>query len=96
MVRTILISICIILLTIHVYAQDIIFPDELLSEIRVVETDEEEGTAIIVDGDGNQEQITLNDIISIDEVIVIEIEVGYITVKKDNAKTRMLVVHGFE
>jgi len=96
MIRTLFLSISIILVSPQVYAQDIIFPDELLSEIRVIETDKEGGTAIIVDGDGNQEEISLDDVISIDEVAVIEIEVGHITVRKDNTKTRMLVVPGFE
>jgi len=96
MTRTILISICIILLSLQVYAQDIIFPDELLNEIRVIETDKEGGTAIISDGDGKQEEIALRDVISIDEALVVDIEKGYITVKKGDTKTRMLVITGFE
>ena len=96
MIKILFSSILMILLTSQAYAQDIVFPDELLNEIRVVETNKEEGRAVIVDGDGNQEEISLNDVVSIDEVTVIEIEVGHITVKKDNTRTRMLVVPGFE
>jgi len=83
------------IMTSQANAQDIIFPDELLNEIRVLETNKEGGTAVIVDGDGNQKEISLNDVISIDESLVVEIEKGYITVKKGNTKTRMLVELGF-
>ena len=94
MIRILFSSICIILLSIQVYAQDIIFPDELLNEIRVLDTSKEEGRAIIEDGDGNQEEISLDDVIGIDGLTVIEIDVGHITVKKGNTKSRMLVVPG--
>jgi hypothetical protein len=97
MIRSLFYSICcLIILATQVNAQNIIFPDELLSEIRVIETNQEEGKAVITDGDGNETEISLNDVISIDEVVVVEIEPGHITVKKDNTKTRMLVVPGFE
>ncbi|MBN1625081.1 MAG: hypothetical protein JW944_01040 [Deltaproteobacteria bacterium] len=95
MIRILFMSICIILLSIEAYAQDIIFPDELLNEIRVTETDKEGGAAIISDGDGNQEEISFNDVISIDGMIVVEIEKGYITVKRGDTKTRMLLELGF-
>jgi len=96
MIKKILITSCIILLSIQVHAQEIIFPDELLDEIRVVETNKEDGRAAISDGDGNTADVSLNDVISIDEATVIEIAAGHITVKRGNTKTRMLVLSGFE
>lgn len=96
MIKKILITSCIILLSIQVHAQKIIFPDELLDEIRVVETNKEDGRAAISDGDGNTADVSLNDVISIDEATVIEISAGHITVKRGNTKTRMLVLSGFE
>jgi len=96
MINKIFITSCIILLSIQVHAQKIIFPDELLDEIRVVETNKEDGRAAISDGDGNTADVSLNDVISIDEATVIEISAGHITVKRGNTKTRMLVLSGFE
>lgn len=96
MIKTLFMSICFTLLAIQVFGQDFIFPDELLNEIRVIETDKEEGRAVVIDGDGNQKAVSIDDTISIDEAIVVEIEAGHITVKRGNTKTRMLVVPGFE
>ena len=89
-------SICFVMLAMQVYGQDIIFPDELLNEIRVVETNKEEGRAVVIDGDGNQKAVSIDDTISIDEAIVVEIKAGHIIVKRDKTLTRMLVVPGFE
>jgi hypothetical protein len=95
MIKIILTSICVTFLAMEVYAQDIIFPDELLNEIRVIETDKEEGKAVVIDGDGNQMEVSVDDVISIDAAVVIEIETGHITVKRGDTRTRMLVVPGF-
>jgi hypothetical protein len=95
MIKILFMTICFTLLAMHACAEEIIFPDELLNEIRIVETNKEEGRAVIVDGDGNQKEVTFNDVISIDEAVVIEIETGHITVKRGDTRTRMLVVPGF-
>jgi len=95
MIKVFLSSFFVILLFSQVHAQNIFFPDELLNEIRVVETDKEEGRAVIVDGDGNQMEVSVDDVISIDEVVVVEIETGHITVKRGDSRSRMLVVPGF-
>ena len=68
----------------------------MLNEIRGFETDKEEGRAVVIDGDGNHKVVSIDDVISIDEAVVVEIELGHITVKRGNTKTRMLVVPGFE
>ena len=95
MIKELFATICFTLLAMNIYSQEIIFPDELLNEIRVIETNKEEGRALIVDGDGNQMEVSVDDVISIDAAVVIEIETGHITVKRGDTRSRMLVVPGF-
>ncbi len=94
MIKIFYLSAFVILIFSQVHAQEVIFPDELISEIRVVDTNKEEGRAVIVDGDGNQMEISVDDVISIDEVVVVEIETEHITVRRGDTRTRMLVVPG--
>ena len=92
--RILLISLLVLMLGIPAYAEDI-FPDKELKELRVVEANRDEEVAWIVDNEGNEAEVVLEDAIGVDGGIVIEIDDASIILKIGDRKTKMLVIHGF-
>ena len=78
----------IILVSITAHADEF-FINSQLTSLYVAKVDKEAGKAWIRDENGNEEEVSLGDLIGIEGGTVIEIEKLFIVVQLDNEKRRM-------
>ena len=93
--KILIISFIFVLSGITAYAEDI-FTDRDIMDIQVVSVNEEQGNAVVRDLDGNEAEILVDDIISTDGAVVVEINKASITVQSGSTKTKLPVIYGFE
>lgn len=65
-----------------------------LKNLRLVGS--KDGKAVILAPDRKKAEITIGDRLGQGEEVVVEIEPTHITMQKDNIRTRMLLIYGFE
>jgi hypothetical protein len=93
--KTLTISLLMILISITVYAEEI-FSDRALNELQVVEVNADKKVAWIQDAEGTEVEILIGDVVGIERGIVTEISGASITIQTGNTKTKMPVIYGFE
>ncbi len=93
--KTLLISLFMILISISAYAEDI-FPDREIRELRVISANAETERAWIQDAEGTEAEILTGDTIGMERGVVTEIDRASITIQRGKTKTRIPVIYGFE
>ncbi len=93
--KILLISLLIILINIHVYAEDI-FPDKEISNLQVTMISADTERAWIQDAEGTEAEILIGDTIGTERGIVTEIDRASITIQRGKTKTKVPVIYGFE
>ncbi len=93
--KTLLISLYIILISAAAYAEDI-FPDRETGELRLISVDAETETAWIQDAEGAEAEILTGDTIGMERGVVTEIDRASITTQRGKTKTKIPVTYGFE
>jgi len=93
--KTLLISLFMILTSISVYAEDI-FPDRDIRELRVISADAAAESALIQDAEGTEAEILTGDTIGTEKGVVTKIDSTSITIRTGKTKTGIPVIYGFE
>lgn len=89
--RTLLISLCMLLIGISAYAEDY-FPDSTINNLQVYKTDKARSTAWIRDQANTKEVVSIEDKIGVEEAIVVKIDNASITVRSGRNRTKMPVI----
>lgn len=91
--RTLLISLFILLISSSAYSQDY-FPNSDIKDLLVYRVNTDQNTAWIRDNAGNEAVVTLQDRIGAEQAVVVTIDKNSITVQSGKTKTRMPVIAG--
>ena len=95
MKRTIILFVLIILVAATSAHAQALFEDAYLSQLRLVNVDQEEGRALIQDLAGNQSDVWIGDALGWEQAVVVAMEQASILVEQEDLRTRIPVVNPF-